>query len=76
MGRAANLALLAGEAGGAASSQDFRAKKYAYLTHSTVGGHAIPLTDDVSSHERWTPAVLEARQRELLALAADCWRLH
>ena len=37
--------------------------------------HGLPLTADVLRCEHWTPAVLERRQRVLLDLAADCWRL-
>lgn len=76
VGRLANLALLSGKKNSGASNKDFQAKKQAYIDKHMVGSLNIPLTDDIRVCERWTPAVLVERQRQLLDLAAACWRLH
>lgn len=76
VGRGANLALLAGNKNSGASNRDFAAKKEAYRSKHMIGACNIPLTDDILRCERWTPAVLEERQREFLDRATACWRLH
>ncbi|KAL4433717.1 hypothetical protein ABPG75_000158 [Micractinium tetrahymenae] len=76
VGRLANLALLASKKNSGAGNQDFQAKKAAYVEKLMVGSLNIPLTDDIRICERWTPAVLQQRQRMLLDHATACWRLH
>ena len=72
-GRLANLVLLSRRKNSSARNHDFEYKKKVYFTRNGVSPFA--LTTQVLAEPKWTPAVLERRQRDLIdALKAE-WRL-
>lgn len=71
--RLGNLALLTRKKNSSASNYEFRQKKDAYFSRNGVS--PFVLTTQVLQHDQWTPAVVEARHRELLARLAAHWRL-
>ena len=72
--RLANLVLLSRTKNSQAQNYDFVAKKQKYFL-SRHGVAAFPLTSQVLAHAEWTPAVLEARQKELLRTLSEGWDL-
>ncbi|MBI3444929.1 MAG: DUF262 domain-containing protein [Magnetospirillum sp.] len=68
-----NLALLTRKKNSAASNYEFATKKAAYFTRNGVT--PFPLTTQVLGHQEWRPAIIEARQRQLLATLETHWRL-
>lgn len=72
--RLANLVLLNRWKNAQVSNNDFIAKKNKYFL-STKGVAAFALTSQVVAQAEWTPAVLEARQKDLLRTLADGWEL-
>lgn len=71
--RLGNLALLTRKKNSAASNYDFDTKKQAYF--SKKGISPFVLTTQVLDKSEWTQAVVESRQKELLAVFEDHWRL-
>lgn len=71
--RIGNLALLTRKKNSWASNYDLEKKKTAYF--STGGISPFPLTTQVLQHEIWTPAIVQARQTEMLDKFRDHWRL-
>lgn len=74
MHRLANLVLLSRKRNSAANNREFNDKKVTYfLTRDGVSPFA--LTTQVVAEEKWTPNVLERRQKELIDLLKKEWRL-
>lgn len=71
--RLANLVLLSHRKNGSASNLEFDPKKTRYFQRGGVAPFA--LTTQVISEKEWTPAVLEQRQKELIAKLKTEWRL-
>ncbi len=71
--RLGNLVLLSRKKNAAAQNYDFDKKKKLYF--STGGVASFRLTTQVIHEEKWTPEVIERRQRELLAKLKEIWRL-
>ena len=71
--RLANLVLLSFRKNARASNFEFSRKKTEYFGRNEVT--SFPLTTQVLSHESWTPAVLEERQRSLIGVLKREWRL-
>jgi len=71
--RIGNLALLTRKKNSAASNFDFARKKSAYFTNGGVS--PFPITTQVLSHSEWDSSIVEARQRELMAVFESHWRL-
>jgi hypothetical protein len=69
-----NLVLLNRSKNSAAQNYDFAVKKAKYCTGR---GGVVPfaLTSQVLQHAEWVPAVLSARQKQLVELLADEWDL-
>ncbi|MFB2599184.1 DUF262 domain-containing protein [Herbiconiux sp. P17] len=72
--RLANLVLLNRVKNSEAQNLDFVAKKAKYFSGKR-GVSVFALTSQVLAEERWTPAVLETRQRALLSVLAGEWGL-
>ncbi|MFD7276673.1 DUF262 domain-containing protein [Streptomyces sp. NPDC059862] len=72
--RLGNLVLLNRAKNSAAQNYDFALKKAKYFTGR---GGVVPfaLTSQVLQHSEWTPAVLKARQEELLSVLFKEWCL-
>jgi hypothetical protein len=68
-----NLALLTRDKNDNASNFDIATKKRVYFTSRGVTHYA--LTTLVLREDVWTPEVIERRQRELIALLREKWRL-
>jgi hypothetical protein len=71
--RIGNLALLTRKKNSAASNYEFDAKKLTYF--SKKGISPFVMTTQVLDKAQWTPEVVEARQRNLLRVFEDHWRL-
>jgi hypothetical protein len=71
--RLANLVLLSWRKNTRASNWDFERKKMEYFQRDGVTPFA--LTSQVITVTKWTPAVLEQRQRELIDKLKVEWRL-
>lgn len=71
--RLANLVLLSHSKNTQASNFDFERKKKEYFQSGGVVTFAV--TSQVLSEPKWTAEVLERRQRKLLGLLAEEWRL-
>lgn len=71
----ANLVLLSEKKNSEAQNFDFDEKKRRYFT-SAKGTSPFALTSQVLMADRWTPDVLDARQRRLVDALADLWDLH
>lgn len=69
-----NLVLLTRRKNSAASNYDFGRKKSAYFTRGGVS--PFSLTTHVLQHDYWTPKVVDDRQKELLGLLEQHWRLY
>lgn len=72
--RLANLVLLNRTKNSEAQNFSFSKKKTQYFT-SKRGVTNFSLTSQVLSCDEWTPAVLEARQAELMKQLAKLWSL-
>lgn len=72
--RIANLVLLNRAKNSQAQNFDFPEKKARYFSGRT-GVAPFALTVQVLSLPEWTPAVLESRQKDLLAVLANEWEL-
>ncbi len=72
--RLANLVLLSRRKNSEASNYEFDVKKDKYFKTKT-GTSPFALTTQVLGEQSWTPAVLEKRQEELVAILAKLWRL-
>lgn len=70
--RLANLVLLAQHKNARAGTMDFARKKEAYFARSAPN---FALTTQVMGAEEWTPETLERRQRRLVGVLANHWRL-
>lgn len=57
-----------------ASNREFAVKKAGYFTGRS-GTSPFPLTSQVLGEPEWSPAVLERRQKDLLAHLQELWRL-
>ncbi|HEX8387678.1 MAG TPA: DUF262 domain-containing HNH endonuclease family protein [Sphingomonas sp.] len=71
--RLGNLALLTRKKNSAASNYEFNKKKEAYFLKDGVS--PFPLTTQVIEHVRWTPEVVDARQKKLLRAFVKHWEL-
>lgn len=72
--RLGNLLLLNRAKNSEAQNYDFAIKKAKYFTGSN-GVAAFAITTQVLQEDEWTPATLEARQTQLMALLVNEWRL-
>lgn len=71
--RISNLVLLSRRKNSRAQNWDFERKKREYFERG--GAAPFALTAQVLSRQQWTPEVVEERQRELVSLLKDTWRL-
>lgn len=71
--RLGNLALLTRKKNSAASNYDFNTKKQAYFSRKGIS--PFVMTTQVLDKAEWTLDVVENRQKELLAVFEDYWRL-
>lgn len=67
--RLGNLALLSRKKNSSANNYDFTKKKDAYFTKGGVSPFA--LTTQVIQHQKWSIEVIDARQKELLAILEE-----
>lgn len=72
--RLANLVLLSRRKNSAAQNYDFDRKKASYFA-SSGGVSSFALTSQVLAQSTWTPAILEAREGELIGKLMQVWRL-
>ncbi len=72
--RLGNLVLLSRDKNKDASNYDFAYKKNVYFAGRN-GVSPFALTTQVLREQEWTPAVVERRQRELIAHLRELWRL-
>ena len=72
--RLANLVLLSHKKNSRANNRDFDDKKTTYFL-TKDGASPFALTTQVVAEEKWTPKVLERRQKELIDLLKKEWRL-
>jgi hypothetical protein len=68
-----NLALLTRKKNSAASNYEFDKKKQSYFAHGGVS--PFVLTTQVLGKNEWTPVIVAARQKELLAILEKHWQL-
>lgn len=68
-----NMALLTRKKNSSASNYEFDKKKQAYFSQGGVS--PFVLTTQVLDKKEWTPAIVDARQKELLGLLEKHWRL-
>lgn len=73
--RLGNLVLLNRAKNSEAQNYDFAKKKANYFT-SANGSAVFALTTQVLTQDEWTPAVIEARQTDLLAVLHKEWELN
>ena len=71
--RLGNLALLTRKKNSAASNYEFERKKETYFAKNGVS--PFPLTTQVLKHADWTPAIVSARQQEMLGALTGHWWL-
>jgi hypothetical protein len=71
--RLGNLALLSRKKNSAASNYEFENKKKSYFTRGGVS--PFVLTTQVLDKNEWTPAIVGARQNQLLSLLENHWQL-
>ncbi|WGJ85501.1 DUF262 domain-containing HNH endonuclease family protein [Gordonia sp. SMJS1] len=72
--RLGNLVLLNRAKNSQAQNYDFAKKKAKYFT-SANGSAVFALTTQVITEDEWTPAVIEKRQKDLVALLSKEWEL-
>lgn len=68
-----NLALLTRKKNSSASNYEFERKKDAYFTRGGVSPFA--LTTQILNFQTWSPAIIDARQKDLLTVLEAHWRL-
>jgi hypothetical protein len=68
-----NLALLTRKKNSSASNYEFETKKQSYFAKNDIS--PFVLTTQVLDKKQWTPTVVAARQKDLLALLEEHWRL-
>ncbi len=73
--RRGNLVLLNRAKNSEAQNYDFAKKKANYFT-SANGSAVFALTTQVLTHDEWTPAAIEARHENLLAVLHKEWELN
>jgi hypothetical protein len=71
--RIGNLALLTRKKNSAASNYEFDKKKQSYFARGGVS--PFVLTTQVLDKKEWTPAIVSDRQKQLLKLLENHWRL-
>jgi len=71
--RIGNLALLTRRKNSAASNYDFGTKKRAYFSRNGIS--PFVMTTQVLDNDEWTLAVVERRQKNLLTVFENHWRL-
>lgn len=72
--RLGNLALLPRKINSLAGNFDFEKKKFEYFSENGVTPFAI--TTSIIQKTKWTPEVIEQRQRQLFDMACRIWRLY
>ncbi|MBD1893321.1 DUF262 domain-containing protein [Coleofasciculus sp. FACHB-64] len=72
--RLGNLALLSCYKNSEAQNYDFDVKKQKYFT-TKKGVSPFALTTQVLMEQEWTPEVIEARQKKLIGVLQQVWRL-
>lgn len=72
--RLGNLVLLSHAKNSAAQNYEFGLKKKTYFTTKT-GISPFALTTQVLNEQEWTPEVIERRQKELIGVLKQVWRL-
>lgn len=72
--RLGNLVLLSSGKNSQAQNFDFDLKKQKYFTTKT-GVSPFALTTQVLNEQEWTPEVIERRQKELIGVLKNLWRL-
>ncbi len=72
--RLGNLVLLSHAKNSAAQNYEFGLKKKTYFTTKT-GMSPFVLTTQVLNEQEWTPEVIERRQKELIGVLKQVWRL-
>ncbi|MEG4048524.1 HNH endonuclease family protein, partial [Microcoleus sp. Pol17_C1] len=72
--RLGNLVLLSGAKNTQAKNYDFDVKKQKYFTTKT-GVSPFVLTTQVLREQEWTPEVIARRQKELINVLKNLWRL-
>ena len=70
----ANLVLLSRRKNARAGNRGFNEKKKTYF--ETGNATSFQLTQTVITETKWTPDVLQRRQKELVGMLADAWRLY
>ncbi len=73
--RLGNLLLLNHRKNSQARNFDFATKKRRYFTTAT-GSAVFALTTQVLGYDEWTPAIIAARQQELVQRLTDEWELN
>lgn len=69
-----NLLLLTRRKNAQAKNYDFNKKKQSYFTMKN-GVTSFALTSQVFQEDKWTPSVIENRQKKLIELLVQDWRL-
>lgn len=69
-----NLLLLSKAKNNQAQNYDFDEKKRQYFT-TAKGVSSFALTTQVLREQKWTPEVIERRQKELIGVLKQVWRL-
>ena len=72
--RLGNLVLLSSGKNSQAQNYDFDLKKQKYFTTKT-GVSPFALTTQVLNEQEWTPEVINRRQKELIGILKNLWRL-
>jgi hypothetical protein len=75
VGRLANLVLLGRRKNSEAQNYEFNAKKEKYFSSPKTKVAPFALTTEVLKELEWTPSVLEARQKRLLGVLHNAWRI-
>ena len=74
--RLGNLVLLSRRKNSQAKNYDFDKKKKTYFTTDKGISSPFVLTTQVLREEEWTPAVIERRQKQLIDVLKQVWRLN
>jgi uncharacterized protein with ParB-like and HNH nuclease domain len=69
-----NLALLSRNKNSAANNYEFNKKKTAYFSPAT-GHTSFVLTSEIIKEDKWTPEIIEARQKRLVNKLIEAWGL-
>ena len=73
-GKLGNLVLLSRRKNAAAGNKEFDDKKKTYF--ETGNRTSFQLTNQLDKVDKWTPDVLQRRQKELVGMLADAWQLY